>query len=152
MLYTSDFALNTIQTAKKLMFLAGSIDLQLSGNWRKSIANKLCDQFDFFDPTAIHHETLTASQWKQHIKWELEAMEKVDVILMNFLPSAKSPISLVELGLNTRGKKLVVICPNEFYKKQYINALCEHYSTPLFGDENEAIEHIKNILCNFYTN
>lgn len=66
-----------------------------------------------------------------------------DLILMNFLEDAKSPISLVELGLNTMNKKIVVVCPVNFYKSQYIRTLCKYYGTPVFCDLEGAINYIK---------
>jgi hypothetical protein len=143
MLYTSDFSLDAIRTDKKLLFLAGSIDLELPGNWRKSLADQLANHFDFFDPTVTDHKTLTTAEWEEHIHWELAAMEKADLILMNLLPSAKSPISLVELGLHSTGSKLIVVCPDSFYKKHYLTILCHRYSTPLFDTTKEAVEHVE---------
>jgi hypothetical protein len=45
-------------------------------------------------------------QWKWHI------------IIMYFDPNTKSPISLLELGLNAREQKLVVLCPEGCGKKR----------------------------------
>jgi hypothetical protein len=42
---------------------------------------------------------------------ELSAMEMAHIIIMYFDPNTKSPISLLELGLNAREQKLVVLCP-----------------------------------------
>lgn len=87
--------------------------------------------------------SLTEKEWEMHIVWELKAMEMSDLILMNFLEDAKSPISLVELGLNTMNKKLVVVCPDKFYKSQYIRTLCQYYETPIFYNLEEAITYIE---------
>ena len=143
MIYDSEFSIDEIRLGKKLLFLAGSIDLELPGDWRKSVTEKLCRRFDFFNPTTNNHKSLTEKEWENHIEWELKAMERSDIILMNFLEEAKSPISLVELGLNTLNKKLVVICPERFYKRQYIVSLCKYYSTPIFNDLKSAVNYIE---------
>ncbi len=143
MIYDSGFSINEIRLDKKLLFLAGSIDLELPGDWRKSVTEKLSLKFNFFNPTTINHKSLTEKEWETHIEWELKAMERSDVILMKFLEEAKSPISLVELGLNTLNKKLVVVCPEKFYKRQYIASLCKYYSTPIFNDLESAVNYIE---------
>jgi hypothetical protein len=48
---------------------------------------------------------------------ELSAMEMAHIIIMYFDPNTKSPISLLELGLNAREQKLVVLCPEGYWKK-----------------------------------
>jgi hypothetical protein len=39
-------------------------------------------------------------QFSQQVKWELNALEKSDLIIMYLDPETKSPISLLELGLH----------------------------------------------------
>ena len=69
---------------------------------------------------------------KRQINWELDAMHIADQILLNFLPESLAPISLIELGLLVKTKKLIVVCPKEFYKSSYVFTLCEKYKTPVF--------------------
>ena len=77
-----------------------------------------------------------------HIEWELEALSMSDKIILNFLPNALSPISLVELGLYVASKKLLVICPKEFYKSRYVYTLCKKHNTPIFLNLEEAINTV----------
>ena len=146
MIFTSEIPLSDIDTNKKLIFLAGSIDLELPGNWRKQVSSLLEDQFNYFDPTSLNHGEMDHEAWNTHINWELEAMKMADIVFMNLLPNAKSPISLIELGLNSLNGKLVVVCPKEFYKNQYIQALCAYHSTPIFQTLKEGVQHVKNVI------
>jgi hypothetical protein len=68
MIYNSEFLLGKIKKEKRLLFLAGSIDLDLPGNWRESTASKLHSHFSFFDPTTLNHMTLTEEEWEMHIE------------------------------------------------------------------------------------
>lgn len=88
MIYNSDYLLEDIKNKIPLIFLAGSIDLELNSNWRSIVAEKLKSQYNFLDPTNLNHANLTSKEWENHIKWELKAMERSDIILMNFIEEA----------------------------------------------------------------
>ena len=139
MVITSNNKLPIKENNKKYIFLAGSIDNKLSGNWRKQFIDKLDSKDSFFDPTHDKHDNLNEKEMIAHIEWELEALSMSDKIILNFLPNALSPISLVELGLYVASKKLLVICPKEFYKSRYVYTLCKKHNTPIFLNLEEAI-------------
>lgn len=79
---------------------------------------------------------------KAHINWELEALYLSDKVLLNFLPNIASPISLIELGMYVKTAKLIIVCPEEFYKSRCIKTLCEKYKVPLFKTFKKAIHYI----------
>ena len=93
----------------------------------------------FLDPTNRNYENLNSLDVKLHIQWELGALEMSDKILLNLLPDALSPISLVELGLYVSSNKLIVVWPKEFYKSSYVHILCEEYNTLIFNKINTAL-------------
>lgn len=43
---------------------------------------------------------------------------------MYFDPSTKSPISLLELGLYARAGKMIVCCPDGFWRKGNVDIVC----------------------------
>ena len=131
MIYRSNQSLPQKHQHHTYVFLAGSIDFNLKGNWRKRVVETRSD-FHFIDPTCPNHDDLDDEQMQNHINWELGGMEMADYILLNFLPEAKSPISLVELGLYVRSGKLIVVCPTEFYQSRYVNTLCKKYNCPVY--------------------
>lgn len=142
MIYTSTNKLPKKEKGKEYFFLAGSIDYHLQSNWRQEIINKTGSSVHFFDPTRIDHNELSNFKMKEHIKWELDALDISDKIILNFLPNAKSPISLVELGMYVSTSKLIVICPNEFYQSRYIKVLCNKHKTSIFNTINEAVQYL----------
>lgn len=140
MIYTSELNLPTGAKTKERIFLAGSMGPDENGiTWRDRFSEELKDVYDFLDPTCHNHDSLNEEGMKNHILWELNAMELADVIVLRFLPDAESPISLVELGLYTFTNKLIVVCPKEFYKYRYVRVLCEKYKTPFFSNLEDVI-------------
>jgi hypothetical protein len=58
---------------------------------------------------------------------------------MNFLPNSQSPITLLELGLKADSGKLMVICPDEFWRSGNVQIVCNKFNIPLF----KSIEEIE---------
>lgn len=143
MMYTSNDKLPINKRNQRSIFLAGSMDHKQEGSWRDTISAEF-GAYSIFDPTNNNHDHLNTKEMKRHINWELDALQLSDMILLNFLPNAQSPISLVELGMYIRSNKLIVICPQEFYKSNYVHTLCKKYNTPIFNNITEA----KTLLIN----
>lgn len=124
------------------IFLAGTIDDGESVNWQKQICQKLLKsdevtnvriynpRRDDWDKKAGHNEII------RQIEWELEHMNKADIILMNILGDSKSPISLMEIGLHAHEDKLFVFCPKNFYRFDNVKVVCEKYNIPLTTTNN----------------
>lgn len=132
MIYNSTITLPGEEGVKKRIFLAGSMDVNVTNTWRNSIVNELYNTYDFFDPTIDNHDNLTDTQMRNHILWELKALELSDIVLLNLLPESKSPISLIELGMYVKTNKLIVVCPEEFYTSRYLEELCSYYKVDLY--------------------
>ncbi|AUC15154.1 hypothetical protein BTO06_08385 [Tenacibaculum sp. SZ-18] len=123
-------------------FLAGSIDFKESTSWRDLVVSGSSKNTIFFDPTREDHDVLGNQEMVCHIQWELEALELADMIILNFLPDAKSPISLVELGLYRKSNKLIVRCPKEFFQYRYVSTICDKYNTPIYHNFEEVFKYV----------
>lgn len=135
---------------KPYLFLAGSMDLDKVLSWRQEFINCFFETYHFLDPTNKLHGSLTNTQMKSHILWELEALELADIVVLNLLPKAKSPISLVELGLYAKSGKLIVICPENFYQKRYVKTLCEYYKVPLYSSLDIFIINLRKKHAKYF--
>jgi hypothetical protein len=62
-------------------------------------------------------------------------LEAADLIIVHFDPATQSPITMLELGLFAMSGKLVVCCPQGFWRKGNIDIVCEKY----------GIEQVANI-------
>ncbi len=145
------FAPNPVpNTGKKLVFLAGSIDKTSFIDWHTHIANALTNNENILllNPTRFSWDSswkLTADdhQFSEQVSWELEHLEKADLIVVNMLPESQSPISLLEFGLYAKSGKVVVCCPEGFWKKGNVDMVCRRYKIQQANNIEELIEIIK---------
>jgi Nucleoside 2-deoxyribosyltransferase like len=136
------------------VFLAGTIDMGESVNWQADVENRLSDLDgyifnplrDYFDPSVI--QSIHNPLFKEQVMWELTGLEFADIILMYFLPGSKSPISLLELGLNASSGKMIVYCPPGFWRKGNVDIVCEMYNIPVYVSVEDAINAVRSkIKC-----
>lgn len=73
-------------------------------------------------------------------------MERATWIAMYFAPGTKSPISLLELGLFARSGKLIVCCPDGFWRKGNVEIVCAKYNIVLFLSLDELIGQLVLLL------
>jgi len=69
-------------------------------------------------------------------------LEMADTILLYFDPKTKSPISLLELGLFAKSGKMMVCCPEGFWRKGNVDIVCERYRIPQFESLEELIANL----------
>lgn len=55
-------------------------------------------------------------------------------------PATKSPISLLELGLFAKSGKLIICCPDGFYRKGNIEVVANYYGIPMFPTLEETVD------------
>lgn len=148
--FKSPKMIDSTDRTKVSIFLAGTIDNGDSEDWQEvvkesfktynvAIYNPRRDDWDSNIPQDYDNNELF-----RQIDWEIDAMNKADIILMNFLPNSKSPISLLELGLFADKNKLVVICPKEFYRSANVYYICNKYNIPLYYSFEEFKEGANN--------
>jgi hypothetical protein len=130
------------------IFLGGSIEMGKAEEWQKNVIEKLSDKpIRFLNPRRDDWDSTWADKSDklvEQIVWELSAMEMAHIIIMYFDPNTKSPISLLELGLNAREQKLVVLCPEGYWKKDNVDVTCEYYSINQVDTFDELIEFISS--------
>jgi hypothetical protein len=136
--------------SKKSVFLAGSIEMGVAEDWQSTIGKWFLSMgWNIFNPRRTDWDSSWIQsyenpQFNQQVSWELNALEKSDVILMYLDPNTKSPISLLELGLHATSKKLYVVCPDGFYRRGNVEMVCSTYDIPLFN----TLEEFKKYLTN----
>lgn len=134
--------------SKKSVFLAGSIEMGVAEDWQLTIGKWFLSMgWNVFNPRRTDWDSSWIQsyenpQFNQQVSWELNALDKSDVILMYLDPNTKSPISLLELGLHATSKKLYVVCPDGFWRKGNVEMVCSVYDIPLFN----TLDDFKNFL------
>lgn len=141
---------------KPSIFLGGTIDMGSSLNWQEDFTTKLVKEFkntiDIFNPRrnewdASWEQTINNPQFKEQVTWELDCLEKCDYIVMNLLPESKSPISLLEIGLHVFSDKLLICCPEGFYRKGNIDIVLEYYDKlPAYNSMEEVFNKLIKLI------
>jgi len=131
------------------IFLAGSIELNLAENWQVKVCEYLKDlDVVIYNPRRLDWD----NSWKQsmfddnfseQVNWELDKLKESDWIFMYFDPNTKSPISLLELGLYASSDKLVVCCPNGFWRQGNVDIVCIRHGIPLFHGLETAVRYLE---------
>lgn len=135
------------------VFLGGTIDDGESLDWQSELIREL-DEKDTVHPIMIYNprraewnKDADKDELKKQIDWELYHLERADIIAMNILPNSKSPISLLELGLFARDKKMIVFCNENFYRYENVRIVCQNYGIPLFNTNDILV--IKNEILKY---
>lgn len=134
------------------IFLAGSIDQGKAVDWQTQITETLSvapitvfnPRRDDWDSTWV--QDISNDQFRYQVEWELEHMDMADKILMYYDPKGQAPITLLELGLHAKDGKLVVCCPDGFWRKGNVQIVCNSYQIPLYDTMEEFIEAITSVL------
>lgn len=134
------------------IFLAGSIEQDTASRWQDALIKKLNHRNitilnprrKFWDPD--WEQSISNPNFREQVDWELKAMEKADMIFMYFDPETKSPITLLELGLFAKSKKLMVYCPNGYWRKGNVDFICEKYRI----DQLENIDAFTTVISSYF--
>lgn len=133
----------------RAVFLAGSIDMGSAEDWQASIATALQDtDLTLLNPRRDHWDSAweqrsSNPQFREQVEWELDAQEQAALIAMYFAPTSQAPISLLELGLFAASGKLVVCCPDGYWRKGNVEVVCDRYHIPLVSSLNDLVAAIQ---------
>src|SRR5262245_12310670 len=141
-----------IPPGKRSVFLAGSIEMGQAEQCQVALESALAaldivilnprrDEWD-----ATWAQTIANAQFREQVEWELAAQEQASVIAMYFAPATRSPITLLELGLFARSGKVVVCCPNGFWRKGNVEIVCRRYDVPLVDGLSELVHRVRQRL------
>jgi hypothetical protein len=127
------------------VFLAGSIEMGAAEDWQMKIEKFLENEKvtiynprrDDWDSSWTQEES--NPQFNYQVNWEISKLIDSDVIFMYFSPQTKSPISLLELGMFSRDQKMIVCCPDGFWRKGNVEVVCTRFKIPMFDDFNKAL-------------
>jgi hypothetical protein len=132
------------------IFLAGSIEMDRAELWQDQAIRLLGDtnwtilnpRRDEWDST--WEQKISNPKFYEQVNWELQGIEVAEKIIMYFDPATKSPITLLELGLITGSnpEKLIVICPEGFWRKGNVDMVCARYQLQTALDIETAISYL----------
>ena len=115
-------------------------------NWQKHLAESLQEsnalllnpRRESWDSSWT--QSIDNNQFREQVEWELNGLERADIIVVYFDPNTKSPITLLEVGLHASSGKMIICCPDGFWRKGNIEIVCDRYDIPLLKDFAELID------------
>ena len=128
------------------VFLAGSIDNGAAGNWQAEATAALADagvlllnpRRSNWNPAWQAHSD--EPEFVRQVRWELDALEQADIILMYFAPGSQGPVTLLEMGLHARGGKLLVAAPEGYWRRGNVEITADRYGVPRFASLAALLE------------
>lgn len=129
----------------RVVFLAGSIAMGEADDWQTRLTYELAHlevfvlnpRRDDWDPT--WRQSIDDPQFRTQVEWELTGLERATVIAMWFAPDTAAPITLLELGLHAQGGRLIVGCPDGFWRKGNVEVVCARHGVPLVATWDEFV-------------
>lgn len=130
------------------VFLAGSIEMGAAEDWQTTVERFFARDKTvtyLFNPRRVEWDSSWAQsihneQFCEQVNWETDHIELADVVFFYFDPKTKSPITLMELGYCLgKGKKVVVCCPDGFWRKGNVDVMCDRHDVTVFEDIHSAI-------------
>jgi len=124
--------ISNIDPTKETVFLAGSIEQGKAIDWQEEVSIRLKERYNILNPRRENwddtwEQDIRNKEFYHQVNWELDALEEADIIILYLQGNTYSPISLLELGLFARTKKIRLTCDDQFWRKGNVDIVCERY-------------------------
>ncbi len=136
-----------------VVFLAGSIDEGRAERWQDEAISSLGDlDIVLLNPrrenwNADLEQSVEEPRFVQQVEWELDGIERADVVLFHFSPNGPAPISLLELGKATAlGKRVVVSCPDGYWRRGNVEIVTRRAGGIFEPSLPDAMDTIRRIV------
>jgi hypothetical protein len=153
MIFTPPYSISN-RSSRKSIFLGGSIEMGKAIDWQTNWAMRYSGEgFNVFNPRRLDwdsswEQSIETPQFFQQVTWELQALDTADIIILYFQPGTQSPISLLELGLYASSGKLLVCCPEGFWRRGNVDIVCNRYNIKQFESLEAIYTHIDSTKRN----
>ncbi|HEX6987216.1 MAG TPA: nucleoside 2-deoxyribosyltransferase domain-containing protein [Planctomycetaceae bacterium] len=145
-------ALIDLSASDRSVFLAGSIEQGQAEDWQGVVTRALSDlevtvlnpRRDEWDASWV--QSIENPQFRGQVEWELAGLERATVVAMYFAPATKAPVTLLELGLTAPTGRLVVCCPEGYWRKGNVEVVCARYGVPLVATLEELVAEVRRQL------
>ncbi|KAH9874996.1 hypothetical protein J1614_004484 [Plenodomus biglobosus] len=137
------------QIDRPSVILYGAIVSDPDKDWQTNLTASLSDlpvavlnpRRDDWDVSWI--EDITFPKFKEQVEWEMDYAQVADIIAFYFAPGAKTPITLLELGMYAGTGKVLVCCPEGFYKRGNVQMVCSRYGIELLDSLDELSQKLR---------
>jgi hypothetical protein len=123
------------------IFPSGGIEMGKAALWHEDSARRIASAWD---GEGDIHNPRRAGEFRQdmeldQIRWEQRRLLSCDYIFMVIDTHAKSPISLLEFGGFMASGKMIVVCPESFYRYNNLVITAGMYGQRIFQTISEGI-------------
>lgn len=145
---------------KFTIFLGGSIEMDKAELWQDDLSERLKHidirilnpRRDFFDKD--QEQTIKNPYFKEQVDWELDGLNRSDLIVMYLQPGTSSPVSMLEIGLYINSiewnQYMVICCPDGFWRKGNIEIVVDRF--PSRCRILDKYEDLEKFITNYYLN
>jgi Nucleoside 2-deoxyribosyltransferase like len=91
-------------------------------------------------------EDISNPPFREQVEWELNALAAADIIAMYFDNDTKAPISLMELGLHVKSGKMIVCCPQGYWKRGNVQIVCARFGVRVVETLGELVEGVVGMM------
>lgn len=122
--------------------------------WQETLADEFKDERAiFYNPrrpdwdSSWTQDPSEGTPFTEQVTWELSHIMKSDWVVFYFDPKTKSPVTMLELGLCIGlRKKMIVCCPDGFWRKGNVVLSCNIANTPVLNSFEELVVELKQII------
>ena len=138
------------RNAAPCFFLAGSIDDGQAETWQRAFVEALeSSDCVILNPRRTRwnsriEQRLSNPEFRGQVEWELDGQEAADFILMWFAPVTRAPITLLELGLFAKSGKLLVCCPEGYWRRGNVEVICARYQIPAVARFQDLVDFARS--------
>lgn len=134
------------------MFLAGSIDMGSAEDWQTRLSKDLQgnDNLVLFNPrrddwdSSWVQDPTPGTQFHEQVTWELDHLQKADIVAIYFADGSQSPITLLEFGMFAQKYRSVVIyCTPEFYRYGNVKIVADRFDIPVCSTYEEFKDQLQ---------
>jgi hypothetical protein len=138
-------------TGQRVVFLGGSIEMGKAIDWQSTVSAALLEQHpDLFianprrqDWDSSWEQSIHNPQFNEQVNWELDHLERADLVVFFFQPDTYSPITLLELGKRLEHPaahaNTLVCCPPGFWRRGNVEIVCDRSRVPLLSSLEELV-------------
>lgn len=149
------FAPEPVTMDRVSFFLAGSIEQNKAELWQDGMIKRLSDlpvivlnpRRPDWDPD--WKQEANFRPFEEQVNWEMDCLIKCDVIPLYLQPGTYSPISLLELGMHAGSGKVIVCCPDGFWRKGNVEIVCRRYGLKLVTTKEDLITETRKAAIEY---
>jgi hypothetical protein len=136
------------------VFLAGSIEQGKARDWQPLVCTALeplnvlvfNPRRKVWDPT--WDQDVSNPELVAQVNWELDLIDRAEIVFFYFQAGTKSPISFLEFGMQVRNRRkdLVVVCEDGFWRQANIQITADRNNVKVFKILEEGIEKLVDLV------